>query len=119
MPLCLGNHVLRAFDAHNLYVSISPMVLLYQGCREMFAIPLRLHALFVTDSSLYLWHCRLGHPSTKVMSYLDSNKLLSSTIKFKSSFHIKCNLGKSTRNPFSVSKEIIISFPGILVHFDV
>src|SRR5438270_2466692 len=122
---CAYNHVLCTFDAHSFYIfDLHSRSLLYQGqCRnDIYKIPAlssRLHALSASHSSLPLWHRRLGHPSTQIMSRLSSNHLLSSTFKFQPSLCHGCAMSKSTRLPFPVSFDIKTSFPFQLVHSDV
>ena len=119
------NHVLCAFDMHSFYIfDLHSRSLLYQGqCRDgLYKIPAlssRLHALSASHSSSPLWHHRLGHPSTQIMSHLCSNHFLSSIFKFQPSFCHGCAMGKSTRLPFPASFEIKTSFSFQLVHSDI
>ena len=53
------------------------------------------------------------------MSFLGSNKFLSSNFHFKKSFCQSCALGKSTHLPFKISNEISTTVPFNLVHSDV
>ena len=86
------NHVLCAFDSNHFYICdlVNGFVLYSGPCKNSLyklpTIPHRLQALSASLQSSSLWHNRLGHPSSKVMSFLGSNKLLSSEFRFKKSF---------------------------------
>lgn len=87
--------------------------LLFQGpCKDglypmsFSSIPSTPSALATVSSSV--WHNRLGHPSSSVLSKLSSS--LGSTFPSHSKFCTGCALGKSTQLPFSINKNYAPSF---------
>ncbi|KAI5318257.1 hypothetical protein L3X38_037965 [Prunus dulcis] len=121
------NNVLLTFDANQFCIyDNSTGAPLFQGqCKDCLypipssslrTIPLAFAAMSLPSSICYN---RLDHPSHKILSYLGSNKLLSSDFKFQKSFCQGCALGKSTHLPFSSNNEISALFPFALVHSDV
>lgn len=122
---CSDNYVLCALDAHHFYsFDLFTSSLLCQGlCKgglyKLLVIPPCLYALSATLNSSSLWHHRLDHPSTKIMSCLGSDKLPSPTFHSKSLFCAGCALEKSTRISFPNSHDIKTSFPFALAQFDV
>ena len=89
---CQDNHVLCAFNSHHFYIfDLTHGSLLYQGpCKyglyKLPALPSRLQAISASHQSSSLWHNRLGHPSSKVMSFLGSNNFCLLTFLLKSLF---------------------------------
>lgn len=65
-----------------------------------------------------VWHSRLGHPSSAVLSRLVSNKIVPTIGSNCSSFCNSCQLAKSSKLPFSLSNSITTT-PLALIHSDV
>lgn len=102
----------KIFDLHSGH-------LLFQGpCKDgLYPISVsrpRPPAFSALSSSV--WHNRLGHPSSSVLSHLSSS--LGSTFQNKHFFCKGCALGKSTQLPFVKNKNHA-NFPFYLVHSDV
>lgn len=118
------NNVLCAFDSRHFCIfDLTTSSLRFQGlCKnglyQLLTLPPRLQALSACHKASSLWHNRLGHPSSKLMSFLGLNKIFSSKFKFTRSFCQGCALGKSTHLPFQIFNKIHTT-PFNLVHFDV
>jgi hypothetical protein len=57
------------------------------------------------DSTIYLWHCRLGHIGVKCMKKLHANGFLKSLDYESFETCEPCLMGKMTKTPFFRTKE--------------
>lgn len=91
--------------------------LLFQGpCKDgLYPLSLPSPQALATCSS-NVWHNRLDHPSSSVMSRLGPH--LGSSFHNKRFFCKGCTIGKSTQLRFEVNKEHV-SFPFSLIHSNV
>uniref|UniRef100_A0A2N9E3A6 Integrase catalytic domain-containing protein n=1 Tax=Fagus sylvatica TaxID=28930 RepID=A0A2N9E3A6_FAGSY len=131
--LCLNNNCSCYFDANKLLIQDLPTGrLLYQGLSRNGVYPIHSSStLFnsasnktacavhsVTPDKWQLWHSRLGHPSSKVLSSvfpsLQCKSVLSDTTKVHCTH---CLAGKMHQLPFPVSNKTVTS-PFALVHAD-
>ena len=117
------NHVFFLFapDFYQIYCLHSGRLLFQGPCKDGL-YPLQLshtpststpQALAAINSSI--WHNRLGHPSSDVLSRLSSN--IGSKISFRT-FYRECALSKSHKLPFEYNKSHVDS-PFHVVHSDV
>ncbi|KAK9951723.1 hypothetical protein M0R45_007159 [Rubus argutus] len=115
------NHVVFLFapDFYQIYCLLSGRLLFQGPCKDGL-YPLRLshtssnpQALAAIHSSI--WHNRLGHPSSDVLSRLSSS--IGSKLSFRQ-FCRECALSKSQKLPFD-SNKMIIDSPFYIIHSDV
>lgn len=78
----------------------------------------KIQAYLVSKSSLDFWHCRLGHPSLKVVHGVI--KTLNVLVKINKNCSVcsSCQEGKSHKQPFPVLSSLSIH-PLDLIHYDV
>jgi transposase InsO family protein len=130
--LCLNNNCSCYFDANKLLIQDLPTGrLLYQGLSRNGVYPIHSSTLFnsasnktacaahsITPDKWHLWHSRLGHPSSKVLSSvfpsLQCKPVLSDTTKVHCTH---CLAGKMHQLPFPDSNKTVTS-PFALVHAD-
>ena len=65
-----------------------------------------------------VWHSRLGHPASAIISKLLSNKCLPTTSSGSLSFYHSCPSGESSKLPFQLSNSASHN-PLDIIHFDV
>lgn len=90
--LFYDNNVLCAFDSQHFYIfDHSNGSLLFQGlCKnglyKLPSLPSHISCLFASLQSSSIWHSRLGHHSSNIMSFLGKKHLLGSQFKFQKYF---------------------------------
>jgi hypothetical protein len=115
---------------HYYIIDLQAQTLLLQGPSENGMYPLRfgrtLHqgskpftAMIGIKTSHLVWHSRLGHPSTDIVSRIvKENKLPLSSSEMNKTVCASCQMGKGKKQPFSVSNHVSTS-PLQLIHTDI
>ena len=92
---------------------------LYQiqcAAKENFVLSMQTENLFEHINNIDVWHCRLGHPSSKVLECLSKKY---DDIHFdKNNVCISCHLAKQHRLPFPLSNSICKE-PFDIIHVDI
>jgi len=128
---CLDNHCYFILTASHYYVfDLQTQALLLEGKSENDMNPLQLGKKSHRGSKAFttmlgikitplVWHFRLGHPSTEVVTrVVQNNKLHVTDLQFNKT-HVcdSCQLGKAKKLPFQPSTRVSNS-PLSLIHYD-